>query len=344
MQPIRTALASFGLSGRIFHAPFLRVSHRFEVVSVLERTSNRATPVFPSAVIRRSYEELLSDESVELVIVNTPDTLHFDMCKGALTAGKHVVVEKPFVTTMEQARELVRIALEKNLCLTVYQNRRFDGDFLSLRDALQSGLLGEVIGMQSGFELYRPVDSAVWREDPGLAGGAITNFGSHILDQALALFGRPNTVTAVTEKLRPGTEVDDYFQIILGYDSKVVNLHGSYMVHAPSARFRVHGTEASWVKYGMDPQEAILKKTGGAGFSPSSLEPEEAQLIRVVPSGWTESAMNIKKGNYSRFYEILYDSIRNGGTPPVTTKDALLDMEVLEAAVRSAREERSITL
>lgn len=343
-----------GLSGRVFHAPFLAPLSAFDVVAVLERYSERSVRIFPRAEIVRDFDTILHDGSIELVVVNTPDSLHYDMCRGALEAGKHVVVEKPFVATTSEARELLDLARQRGLLLTVYQNRRFDGDFVFLRRLLSEGTLGEVVSFESCFEFWRDVRADAWRERGEGNSSALTNLGSHIIDQALLLFGRPRAVTALATRLRPGSRVLDSFLVQLNYPWVEVSLRGSYASRAPGFRFRVVGSKATWVKRGMDPQEAVLKRrdrngrpaegAGSASFVGPVSRPGEPQSSVLIPAGATTAGdiVEVPSGDYGEFYRRLAEALRTGGDPPVTGEEALLLTEVLEAAALSTRENRSV--
>ena len=326
-SPIRTALASFGLSGRVFHAPHLAANPGYTVTAVCERSARRSLSVFPSAHIVRSFDEIVSDRTIELVVVNTPDPLHGEMCRSALLAGKHVVVEKPFVRTTEEARNLVSLAERQGCVLSVYYNRRFDGDFQALRALLELGTLGVVQHVESRYEFWREPDPLAWREASIPTGGVLFNIGSHLIDQALVLFGRPKSLFLTQRHVRPETEIFDFFRLELEYESVHVGLQGSYGMREPYPRFRVHGNAATWVKYGRDGQQAVLM----------SEEPDEefALLVQNQEPPQTTERREIPIGNYGLFYDQLFSCIRWGGSTPVNGNEVILNTEIIEQAVDS---------
>jgi len=351
MRAVGTALASFGLSSRVFHAPFLKDNPRFSVVGVLERHSDRSRNVFPNAVIHRTYDDLLADSRVELVVVNTPDHLHFEMCERAVLAGKHVVVEKPIAETATRASELFSLAGRHGVVLTVYHNRRFDGDFMALRRLLESGRLGRVLEFESRFEVFRPVNPAAWREQAG-TGGILTNLGPHLVDQAIVLFGAPEWVHATATRLRVGSRIPDYLRLELGYPDTAVVLGASYQALDRMPRFVVRGADGSWTKWGYDSQEAVLKAAAGAG-GVSAGDREYAVLVRsqgnknagTGPGAAGErTESDITAGDYRLFYDGLYSALRDGAPPRVTREEVLLTSAILDAASRSATTGRRVTL
>ncbi len=342
-KAIKTALASFGMSGQVFHGPLLRADQNFEVVSVHERSRNNAVTQFPGASIVRSYEELLKNPEIELVIVNTPDHLHLDMCRQALEAGKHVVLEKPFTQHVPDALHLIKLAREMNRVLTVFQNRRWDSDFMTVRQVMQSGQLGRVVYFESHFDRYRNYIQESWKEDPAAGTGTLYNLGSHLIDQALQLFGKPDGIFADLRKMRDGARVDDFFDLSLNYPGVKVRLCAGYLFKEPGPKFQVHGTHGSFLKWGADIQEEELKKgvlPGGRGWG---LEPEASD-------GYLNSELTEEKrvrtlaGDYPAFYRNLYEVIRNDAALQVKPEEATLVISVIEAAMRSQRERREILL
>jgi predicted dehydrogenase len=344
---IQTALASFGMSGAVFHGPGLKVNPGFELKAILERSKNLSAALYPEAAIVRDYADILNDKTIDMVIVNTPDYLHYEMCMQALKAGKHVVVEKPFTQTVEQANELIALAKEKGLVLTVYQNRRWDGDFLTVKKIIGEGLLGRIVEFESHFDRYRNfIQPNTWKEEGNDRGGVLYNLGSHMVDQVLCLFGMPKTVTAHLATLRTGGCVPDYYDIRLQYDGFAALLKSSYLVREPGPRYSLHGTLGSFLKWGIDPQEEALK----AGRLPS--EPEwgkEPQadwgLIHTESNGKAiREKMETVPGNYSLFYDNVYAAITAGAellVKPEESRDGLL---ILEACLQSNREKRTIHL
>lgn len=347
MKPIVTGLASYGMSGSLFHAPFISLNNGFDLRFIVERTKNKARERYPDVRILRSFDELIAETEIELVVVNTPDVTHYEYTRRALLAGKHVVVEKPFVFTVEEGYELIELAKEKSLILCVYQNRRWDGDFLTIRKILKSGMLGRVVEFNSSYQRYRNyIQENTWKEKADNRVGITYNLGSHMVDQAVVLFGVPDAVYADIDKLRDGSMVDDYYCIQLIYPRLKVLLRASYLVREETPRYYIHGTEGSFVKYGIDPQEEMLK----AGISPAFPEwgKEEETLWGTLNTDINEMHFRGKvetiRGNYSWFYDEVYDAIRNGKSPSTVASEVISLIKILEAAFKSANEKKVIFL
>ncbi|NQU53746.1 MAG: Gfo/Idh/MocA family oxidoreductase, partial [Bacteroidetes bacterium] len=259
-KPINTALASFGMSGLMFHGPTLKVSSDFEVVQVLERSKNLSKEMFPKATIVRGFDEILENAEIELVVVNTPDAFHYDMVKRAINAGKHVVVEKPITQKSSEAEELVKLAKDNNVLLTVYQNRRWDGDFLTVQKVLSENKLGRLIEFESHFDRYRTfITPDTWKEEGNEYAGVLYNLGSHTVDQAYVLFGKPVSVFANLKIVRTAGIVTDYYDIRLEYEGFTAILKCSYLVKNAGPHFSIYGEYGTFYKNGMDPQEELLK-------------------------------------------------------------------------------------
>jgi len=345
MKPIVTALCSFGMSGQVFHGPSLKVLPQYKIHKILERNHRISEKHYPQATIVNDFDKILHDPVVELVIVNTPDYLHFEMAKMAMEAGKHVVVEKPFAKTSEEAVKLIEIAKHNNVLMTVYQNRRLDGGFQTVRKVLENKLLGRVVEYECHYDRYRNfIQEGSWKEDGDERTGVLFNLGPHIVDQALVLFGKPKTVTANLSVLRTGGRTADQFHIRLQYEGFVATLRCSYLVREMGPQFIVHGTEGSFVKMATDPQEEMLKL---------HRLPDEADWGKEPPSDWGklntslngahfEGNIETIPGNYANFYKDLYESIRNGADLMVKPEEALMTIRILEACLVSNREQKTI--
>jgi scyllo-inositol 2-dehydrogenase (NADP+) len=343
--PIQTAIASFGMSGQVFHGPFLKVNPDFKVMKIGERSKMISKNLFQNAEIVRSFEEILKDKEIELVIVNTPDSLHYGMARMALEAGKHVVVEKPFTFTVEEADDLISLAEERGKLLTVYQNRRWDGDFLTVQKIVHSGVLGSMVEFESHFDRYRPfITPSTWKEKEGEYAGVLYNLGSHMVDQALVLFGMPEAVTTHLSIVRPGGRVIDYYDLRLHYPTFAALLKCSYLVKEEGPKYILHGTNGSFLKWGIDPQEEILKTGVLPGGDFWGIEPEHKWGILNTWNNNNDRLQKIptERGNYQLFYDNLYEAIRNGQPLEVKPQEARNTIRILELAMKSNREKRTV--
>ncbi|MDR1860217.1 MAG: Gfo/Idh/MocA family oxidoreductase [Bacteroidales bacterium] len=339
---IRTALASFGMSGAVFHAPLLKVHPGFKITKVLERTKSLAALSCPDAETVRAYNYILNARDVDLVIVNTPDRLHFPMAKQALEAGKHVVVEKPFTQTAAEADELIHIAASKGLILTVFQNRRWDGDFLTVRKIVETGMLGRLVEFEARFDRYRNyIQPNTWKEDGAINSGVLYNLGSHMIDQAVTLFGMPESVSARTDVFRDGGAATDFYDVRFRYPGLAVTLKCSYLVREPGPRYSLHGTLGSFHKYGIDPQEERLKR---------GENPDAPNWGQEAPEHWGKINTDINglhicgtvetlPGNYLAFYDNVYDALVNNAPLSVEPRLCRNVISILEK-ISGKRQER----
>ena len=346
-QPIVTGLASFGMSGSLFHAPFISIVPDLELRYIVERTKNLSKAKYPDVRIIRSFEELVAIPEIELVVVNTPDATHYEYAKKALLAGKHVIVEKPLVFKVEEGEELIQLAAGKSLLLCVYQNRRWDGDFLTIQQIVQSGALGQVVEFSSAYQRYRNhIQKDTWKEVADGRVGITYNLGAHMIDQAVVLFGMPEAVYADIDRLRAGTQVDDYYHIQLIYPSKLkVSLRASYLVMEETPRYYVHGTEGSFVKYGIDPQEECLKAGVISPLDAAWGKEDEANwgILHATVNGLPyRSKVETVRGDYTMFYHEIVSALRNGTTPSTTASNVIGVIKIIEAALKSATEKKAI--
>ncbi|MFT3825384.1 MAG: Gfo/Idh/MocA family oxidoreductase [Chitinophagaceae bacterium] len=345
MKPINTALCSFGMSGVVFHAPFINVSPQFNLYAVWERSKNLAEQQYPGVRTYRTLEEILADEAVELVVVNTPNASHFEYAKKALLAGKHVVVEKPFTVTVQEATELAMLAEQQQRKLSIFQNRRWDSDFLTVRQIATSNVLGNIVEAELHYDRYKPELSAkVHKETPGPGTGLVYDLGSHLIDQALQLFGMPQAVFADMSMLRPGSKVDDYMEILLYYPSLRVRIKSGYLVREPFPAFALHGTLGSFLKPRADIQEESLNQHKIPGTPGWGIEPETARgLLHTEKDGKVvREYVNTLPGNYGRYYELLYEAIRNDQPLPVTPTEGVQVISIIDKAYQSAKERRVV--
>ena len=319
---IRVGLAGYGLAGSAFHAPLIRAADRMELAAVL--TSRDA----PQRV--DSFDALL--ERSDLVVIATPNSTHFHLAAAALRAGKHVVVDKPFTVTVDQADRLISLAEECGRTLTVFHNRRWDGDFLTVRKLMPR--LAEISLFEAHWDRFRPQIKQGWREVPEAGSGVLADLGPHLIDQALQLFGMPQAITADVAAQRAGAKVDDYFDLTLHYGSMRACLRCSTLVAEPLPRFAIHGSGGSFVKHGLDAQEAALKRGADPRAADFGTDPHDGTLTR--PDGTCE-AVPTERGQYLAFYQGVADAILDGAPVPVDPRDARDGLLLIDLARRSSK-------
>lgn len=339
---LHVGLIGFGLSGRYFHAPFLKVNPRFKLTKVVTRNAAAVHEFDPAIDVVGSAEELLADDSIDLVFICTPNDLHFPYAKAALEVGKHVVIEKPFTNTTAEADALIALAEEKNLVVSAYQNRRWDADFLTIQQLLQDGSLGDVIEFEGHFDRYRPeVAQGTWKEVAAAGAGTLYNLGPHLIDQALVLFGTPQKVTATIKIVRPGGETDDYFDIRMDYADKSIILKASLVVFENGLRYVIHGTKGSFIKYGLDIQEDTLRKNILPNTEDWGQEPESQYGTLYTEAGKT--ILPTLPGHYTPFYDSIYEAIVEGKELIVKPQHARNTTRVMELAIESSRLGKTMT-
>ena len=347
MKTINAALASFGMSGEIFHAPLLNAHKGFNIFKILERAKNRSYDRYPSANIVRSFEDILTDDNVDLIIINTPDKFHHEMALQAIKANKHVIVEKPFTLNVKEANELISLSKKTDKILSVFHNRRWDGDFMTIKKIINKGLLGRLVEYEAHFDRYRNyLQKESWKEQAISGSGTIYNLGSHLIDQTLVLFGLPEAVFADIRSLRSGAEVDDTFTLLLKYPEIKVTLKVSYLVREPGPKFSLHGTQGSFLKWGTDPQEDDLKSGKRPGSSGWGKEAED--IWGKLNTETNEYKYNGKyetlPGNYLAYYDDIYDAIINNRKPAVTAEQGRDVIRVIEAAKESNATRKEVGL
>jgi len=335
---IRVGMAGYGISATVFHAPFFATMPEYELVTVLERTKNESQKKYPSVKVVRSIEELVADPSIDLVVITTPNETHYPYAKAALEAGKHVVVEKPFTNTTAEAKELVELAAVSPGILSVYQNRRYVSDFLTIRDILDKKLLGAVHEFEGHYDRYRAeARPNAWREAAKPGSGILYDLGPHIMDQALYFFGLPQRITADIRLQRPHARVDDYFDIRLDFGFTKVILHAGMLVREAGPRYMIHGTVGSFIKYGEDPQEAKLR----AGVLPVGEDwgQEPADLYGLLHTDINGTVVREKypshAGSYAQYYRNLYDTIVNGAPLKEKPEHGYNTVRLIELAMES---------
>lgn len=344
-RPIKTALCAFGMSGRVFHGPLLEAHDGFELVAVWQRSSSDAQDLYPKIRIVRTYEEILADPSIELVVVNTPEYTHAPLAEQALQAGKHVVVEKAFTVTVAEADRLIALAREKRLVLSVFQNRRWDSDFLTIQHLLQQKTIGRIVEYEANYNRYRRDVKDSWKEQKLPGTGILYNLGSHLIDQALVLFGSPTTVWADLRMQRTAAQVPDHFQLVLGYPDLKVNLRAGYLIHMPPPKYIVFGEMGTIAKAGVDPQEEALaagQKPGTPGWGEE--DPKNCASVSLDDASEQIYRVNTLPGNYLTFYTQLHQAVREGSSNYLKGEDGRRVIQIIEAAQQSWKEERVIHL
>ena len=344
---INVGLVAFGMSGKSFHAPFIHANPNLHLKTVVERHNEKSKQKYPHVTVVRSLDELLTDDSIQLVVITTPNHLHYNMAEKCIQAGKHVVIEKPFSVTSTDADAIIDMARKNNVLLTVYQNRRWDGDFQTIREILDKEMLGQVVEYEAHFDRYRTyIKPDSYKEERQPGSGILYDLGPHLIDQALQLFGKPNSVTADLRKQRPVTKVTDYFEIQLEYGDKKAILKAGMIVREKGPHFIIHGVDGSFVKYGMDPQEEKLLK----GESPLSegwgIEPrtEWGTMNADVNGLHFHGKIETKPGAYGIFYAELYNAIAEDGEVPVTPENARNTIRIIELAQQSSDENQTINI
>ena len=344
---VRVGVIGFGLAGQAFHAPVIRGVPGMELACILERHGSNAKAKYPDVRVARTLDEMLSDKTIGLCVVATPNDSHFSYAKACLEAGREVVVDKPFTPTMAEAEQLFRIAAERGRLITVYQDRRWDGAFLTVKKLLSSGALGTVAEFESRFDRFRlETKPGAWREQADFpAAGVLWDLGPHLIDGALVLFGEPETIFASALRQREGSKIDDAFDVIMQYPKTRATLRARIIAYAPSHHMLIHGTQGSFVKYGMDPQEEILRSANcpdgldwGANWG---LEPEE-RWGTLSPVNETPRKVETERGDYRGFYANVRDAIEKGSPLDVTPEQALRTMRAVLLAHKSSHEGRAV--
>lgn len=346
MQKIKTALLSYGMSGKIFHAPFLAIHPGFELVGSWERSKKLIQQDYPNVKSYPTFEALLEDD-IDLVIVNTPIETHFEYAKKVLLAGKNAVVEKAFTATVAEAQELAALAKERGLKLSVYQNRRWDSDFRTVKKIISDEVLGELVEAEFHFDRYNPnLSPKLHKESVNPGAGILKDLGPHLIDQALFLFGLPDAVFADIRMTRDFTLVDDYFDILLYYNSFRVRLKASFLVREAIPSYVIQGKKGSFLKPRGDVQEDDLKAGQQPNLNNWGKETDENRglLHTEIDGRIIYEKVSTLHGNYYGFFEGLYNSIIHNTIEPVTAQDGIKVMQIIEAAIQSDMENKVINL
>ncbi len=343
---LEVGLVGFGLAGRAFHAQVIRAVPVLKLAAILQRTGNEAAEAYPDVRIVRSISELLSIRSISLVVIATPNETHYSLARQCLAAGRHVLVDKPFTTTLDEATTLVKFAKEQGRLLTVYQNRRYDGDFQAIAQLVAAGTLGRIVRFESNYDRFRPqLKPGAWREQASPGSGIFFDIAPHLIDHALILFGVPGSLTAEIRIEREGAVVDDAFDLAFHYPGGLrVDLRSSILAAATRPRIILHGTEGAFVKQTVDPQEGNLRRGHIPTETAWGAEPEEnwGLLTQVKDGVTTQRRVPSENCDYRDFYINLLDATLGKVPLAVTPEWALTVMRLLELARQSSKERRTV--
>ena len=339
-DPLRVALIGYGFAGRTFHAPLIRATPGLSLAVIVSRDAAKVRADVPEASVVASFDEAI--EAVDVVVIATPNDTHAPLATAALERRKHVVVDKPFTLDLAEARALATLAQGSGRILSVFQNRRWDSDFLGARAIIAEGVLGEIVHFESHFDRYRPEVRDRWREKPGPGSGLWIDLGPHLIDQVLQLFGLPRAISASLAEQRSGAQTDDWAHAVLDYGPLRVVLHAAVLVAGGVPRMAVHGTKASWIKYGLDVQESQLLAGVRPGDASWGVDPEPGHLYDGASGSRTERS--VPPGDYRQYYVQLREAIRGHAENPVSPAQAVAVMATLEAASVSSRGGRVMLL
>ncbi|KOQ95641.1 oxidoreductase [Pluralibacter gergoviae] len=341
---IRVGLIGYGYASKTFHAPLIGGTSGMTLAAISSSDEAKVRADWPTVSVVADPQQLFSDPSLDLIVIPTPNDTHYPLAKAALEAGKHVVVDKPFTVTLSQARELEALACRCGRLLSVFHNRRWDSDFLTVKSLINDGTLGEVSYFESHFDRYRPEVRNRWREQGGPGSGIWYDLGPHLLDQAITLFGLPVSMAVDLAQLRPGAQSTDYFHAVLAYPQRRVILHSTVLAAAETARYIVHGSRASYIKYGVDPQEERLKNGERLPQEDWGYDMRDGVLTRVAGDERTEESWLTVPGNYPAYYAGIRDALNGNGENPVPVSQAIVVMELIEMGIESAKHRATLSL
>ena len=341
---IRVGLIGYGYASKTFHAPLIAGTPGMTLAAVSSSDATKVHADWPTVPVVSEPKHLFNDPNIDLIVIPTPNDTHFPLAKAALEAAKHVVVDKPFTVTLSQARELDALARSSGRLLSVFHNRRWDSDFLTVKALLSEGTLGEIVYFESHFDRFRPQVRNRWRELAGPGSGIWYDLAPHLLDQTVNLFGLPVSMTVDLAQLRPGAQTTDYFHAILSYPQRRVVLHGTMLAAAESARYILHGTRGSYVKFGLDPQEDRLKNGERLPQEDWGYDMRDGVVTRVEGEEMVEETLLTLPGNYPAFYASVRDALNGVGENPIPASQAIQIMELIELGIESAKHRATLCL
>jgi predicted dehydrogenase len=350
MNIINTAVIGFGLAGRVFHAPMINSTEGFRLKTIYTTNSDSralAGDLYPNTAVTADLNEIFSDSDLHLIIIAAPNSCHYSLAEKGILAGKNVVVDKPFTIHSEDAGKLIRLAQKQQVLLSVYQNRRWDSDFRTLKKVVESGILGSLAEFESHIDKFRNYSKGNWREEDAPGSGLLYDLGPHMIDQALHLFGLPYAVTADLRIQRECAKTIDNFELILHYERLKVTLKVGMLVKIPSPRFILQGENGSFVKYGMDVQEDEL----AAGLTPLNKknwgqEPKElhGRISAIVNGINIDGTVESEAGDYREYYRNILQVLTKKGKLAVTPEQAANNIKIIEAAIRSSESKCTVEL
>lgn len=341
-EKIRVALIGYGYASKTFHAPLIVGTSGMELAAISSSDAGKVHADWPSMTVVSDPQALFNDASIDLIVIPTPNDTHFPLAQQAMAAGKDVVVDKPFAVTLSQAELLQQQAEQSGQLLSVFHNRRWDSDFLTLKTLLKVCSLGEVVYFESHFDRFRPEVRQRWREQGCAGSGIWYDLGTHLIDQALQLFGMPQTLFADLGELRPGSQSVDYFHAVLNYGHRRVVLHGTVLAAAETARYIVHGTQGSFIKYGLDPQEDRLRAGERLTQADWGYDMRDGIVTLSRDGVMVEKPLLTLPGNYPAYYAAVRDAINGEGVNPVPASEAIKVMEMIEMGIESAKQQKAL--
>lgn len=346
-SPIKTGICSYGMSGKLFHAPFIHAHPGYELSAIVERHNHDSKERYPDAKLYRSVEELCADKDLQLIVVNTPTHLHYEQAMMVLNAGKHLVIEKPFAVTVKEAEEITALAQKNNLFVSVYQNRRYDGDYHAVKKVIDQQLLGEIREVEIRYDRYRPSFGGKQHKEGDMRGaGIIYDLSPHLVDQAIQLFGFPKAIFADLVKMRDDVAVPDYFELLFYYDRMRLRLKATCVARETVYAYQLHGMKGSFLQQRSDMQENELlagTKPSLESWCPAPTSPDGI-LHTEINGEVLKEATTSGAGNYMGYYDDVYKALIGQGNNPVPPEDGINNMLIIEAALQSVAEGRIINL